>query len=348
VTAGSTVQGLRPSYPIRTERLDLRPHRIEDLDDLLAFHSDPDVVRYVPWPVRDRAQTSAALERKLDQAELTEPGQWLVLAVELRDTGTVIGEVLLKWESDANRQGELGFALHSGYHGLGLAAEAAEAVLRLGFDELGLHRISALCLVPNVKSARLLGRLGMRLEAHMVHSALFKGEWSDQLLFAITETEWRAGPPNRERDVNRIDTDRAAIAEIVRTFFAAFTSGPDSPARLLALRQVLHPGAVIVRTCGLEPAVYSVEDFIAPRAALLSGGKLVDFHEWEVSGRTEIFGDIAQHFCTYAKAGVQDGTPFAARGKKTIQFIRVDGRWLVISGAWDDERDGVAIGDAET
>ncbi len=56
---------LHPSYPIRTERLDLRPHRMEDLDDLLAFHSDPDVVRYVPWPVRDREQTRTALKAKL-------------------------------------------------------------------------------------------------------------------------------------------------------------------------------------------------------------------------------------------------------------------------------------------
>jgi hypothetical protein len=43
-----TVSGLRPTYPLRTERLDLRPHRMDDLDDLYAFHSRPDVVRYTP------------------------------------------------------------------------------------------------------------------------------------------------------------------------------------------------------------------------------------------------------------------------------------------------------------
>ena len=49
--------GLPVRLPIETERLVLRAHRTSDLDDLLAFHGDPEVVRFVPWPVRDRAAT---------------------------------------------------------------------------------------------------------------------------------------------------------------------------------------------------------------------------------------------------------------------------------------------------
>ncbi|HEX6871979.1 MAG TPA: DUF4440 domain-containing protein [Micromonosporaceae bacterium] len=137
--------------------------------------------------------------------------------------------------------------------------------------------------------------------------------------------------------------DRATIAAIVRTFFAAFTSGTDVATRLDALRQVFLPEAVIIRTCGGEPAVYTVDDFIAPRQALLASGTLTDFREWELSGRTEVFGDIAQHFCGYAKAGVQDGTPFTARGMKTFQFVRTSAGWRISAAAWDDERDGLAI-----
>ncbi len=137
--------------------------------------------------------------------------------------------------------------------------------------------------------------------------------------------------------------DQAAIAAIVETFFAAFTSGPDSATRLDALRQAFLPQAVIVRTCGGEPAVYDVDGFIAPRQALLSGGTLVDFHEWELAGRTEVFGDIAQHFCSYAKEGVQDGTPFTGRGMKTLQFVRMPDGWRISAAAWDDERDGLSL-----
>lgn len=103
------------------------------------------------------------------------------------------------------------------------------------------------------------------------------------------------------------------------------------------------PEAVIVRTCGGPPAVYGVDSFIAPRQELLSNGTLTDFREWEVSGRTEMFGDIAQHFCLYAKAGVQHGTPFTGRGMKTLQFVRTPAGWRISAAAWDDERDGLAI-----
>ena len=187
----TTQRGLNPTYPVRTARLDLRPHRPDDLKDLFAFHSQPEVVRYVPWPVRDREQTRIALEAKLTQGVVTEPGQWLVLAMEIRRTSTVIGEVLLKWESETSRQGEIGFAVHKAYQGHGFASEAARAVLRLGFDDLGLHRIVAVCIDANVDSVRLLRRLGMRQEAHLRDNVFFKGEWADQLVFGVLEDEWR-------------------------------------------------------------------------------------------------------------------------------------------------------------
>ena len=182
--------GLPVRLPVETERLLLRAHRMSDLDDLVAFHGDPEVVRFVPWPVRDRAATEETLRVKLTQTELVAHGQWLVLAVELRSTGTVIGEVLLKWASD--RQGEVGFALGGDHHGRGYALEAATAMLRLGFDDLGFHRITAVCIEDNVASARLLTRLGMRQEARLVDNVVFKGEWVTQLVFAMLEDEWRA------------------------------------------------------------------------------------------------------------------------------------------------------------
>lgn len=139
-------------------------------------------------------------------------------------------------------------------------------------------------------------------------------------------------------------TDLAEIEGIVRAFFAAFTSGPDSSARLDTLKSMFLPGALIIRTCGMEPAVYGVEEFIAPRAALLSDGRLVGFREWAVSGRTDLFGDIAHWFGSYAKAGVQDATPFTGRGMKSLQFVRTPEGWRISAAAWDDERDGLTIG----
>jgi RimJ/RimL family protein N-acetyltransferase len=200
-------RGLNPVYPVRTARLDLRPHRRDDLDDLLAFHSQPEVVRYLQWPVRDREQTQTALEAKLGQGVVTEPGQSLVLAMELRRTSTVIGEVVLKWESEINRQGEIEFAVHRAHQGQGFAAEAAQAVLRLGFNDLGLHRVVAVCIDTNIEAVRLLRRLGMHEEAHLRDHVFLKGEWTNQLVFGVLEDEWRR--PERSARTERGSIERS-------------------------------------------------------------------------------------------------------------------------------------------
>ncbi|MDO3700220.1 GNAT family N-acetyltransferase [Micromonospora sp. C28SCA-DRY-2] len=323
-------QELEPDYPILTPRLALRPHRTDDLDDLLEFHGDPEVVRFLPWPLRDRAATNAALTAKLDQATLTEPGQWLVLAVELRETKTVIGEILLKWASAEHRQGELGFVLARAHQGKGYAAEAAAAMLRLGFEDLGLHRITAVCVEGNISSARLLRRLGFSQEARLVDDIWFKGGWATRLLFALTEDAWRT-PATTGRDREEIDA-------LIRCYFDAFTSGSGVDERMAALRDAMLPGAIIVRTCGMAPAVYDVDAFIEPRQAMLTDGTLTDFKEEARSGRLDLFGDIAQWFGRYAKQGRMNGAPHTGGGMKSIQFVRTDAGWRISAAAWDDDR----------
>ncbi len=323
---------LRPDFPLRTERLDLRPHRMEDLDDLARFHGDPEVVRWIPWPQRDREATETALRAKLDQGVLREPGQWLVLAIEHRESATVIGEVLLKWESATDRQGELGFALGRDHQGQGYAAEAAREMLRLGFEDLGLHRIVGVCIEQNHDSARLLQRLGFRREARVVDSAFHKGAWVTQLVYGLTEDEWREPPASPDVD---------EILGLVRTFFAAFTSGDGVDERMAALRAILLPEAVVVRTCGLHPATYDVEGFIEPRRTLLTDGTLTEFSEHAVQGRVEVFGDVAHWFGSYTKDGLLHGEPRPGAGMKSIQLVRTDAGWRVSAAAWDDVRPGL-------
>ncbi|MGD8193673.1 GNAT family N-acetyltransferase [Herbiconiux sp. P18] len=187
-----------PEYPVLTERLALRPHRQSDLDDLLRYHSDPEVVRYIPWPVRTREQTVTALDSRTRQTSVTEPGQWLVLAIQLRDDlglaegGRVIGEVLLKFDSQPDARGELGYAIARDAEGRGYATEAARAVLDLAFTDFGLHRVIARLDARNGASAALLERLGLRREAHHLEDEYFKGEWTDTLVYAVLEHEYRA------------------------------------------------------------------------------------------------------------------------------------------------------------
>jgi len=189
---------LRPNYPIETERLLLRPYRADDLDAFCAIHAYPDVVRYLYFDSPTREAARVMLEKHARRVEILREGDKLLLALELRD-GAVIGDVSLTWLSEAHKQGELGFVLHPDHQGKGLAREAAEAMLHLGFEDLGLHRILGRLDARNAASAKLLERLGMRREAHILENEFVKGEWTDELLYAVLAREWAARGTGKTR-----------------------------------------------------------------------------------------------------------------------------------------------------
>jgi RimJ/RimL family protein N-acetyltransferase len=191
---------LRPTYPIATRRLLLRPYSMDDLEALHAIQSLPEVARYLYWEPRSRDEVREVLARRVRRPTLEVEGETLALAMVLPESGALVGDVNLHWLSRQHRQGEIGFVLHPAYHGRGFAGEAAAVLLRLGFEQLGLHRIIGRCDGRNTASAKVMERLGMRREAHFRQNELVKGEWCDELVYAMLADEWRARaqqPPGR-------------------------------------------------------------------------------------------------------------------------------------------------------
>jgi len=111
--------------------------------------------------------------------------------VVLPETGAVIGDVVLFQVSQEHRAAEVGYIVHPDHAGRGYATEAAREMLRPGFEIFGMHRIIARLDARNTASARVLEHLGMRREAHFVQNEFFKGEWSDELVYAMLNDEWR-------------------------------------------------------------------------------------------------------------------------------------------------------------
>jgi RimJ/RimL family protein N-acetyltransferase len=97
----------------------------------------------------------------------------------------------------ATRIYEIGWIFHPHYHGQGYATEAATALLRHGFETLGVHRIIATCQPENVASWRVMEKLGMLREAHFRKGVLFADDtWWDEYLYAILEEDWSARASN--------------------------------------------------------------------------------------------------------------------------------------------------------
>ena len=189
---GPQPRSLRLKYPVRSERLLLRPLALGDADALLGYRGREDVCRYVPFEPMSRDDVIERIAGQWARTELTDEGQSLTLGAKVGETSELAGDVVLFWHSRAHAGGELGYVFNPALGGRGYATEAATVMLRLGFEGLGLHRIVARIDERNEPSVRLARRLGMRQEARLVRNEFFKGEWSTELDFAMLADEWYA------------------------------------------------------------------------------------------------------------------------------------------------------------
>ena len=115
-----------------------------------------DVCRYLPWTPMDLDRARAKLEQRMRQTRIETDGDPLVLIAVESDTERAVGEFMLRLKSLESRQAEIGWSLHPDAQGRGLATEGARELLRIGFDELGLHRIVAGCDSRNTASLRVM------------------------------------------------------------------------------------------------------------------------------------------------------------------------------------------------
>ncbi|WP_236553658.1 GNAT family N-acetyltransferase [Rathayibacter sp. VKM Ac-2803] len=178
--------------PIRTERLLLRPLRLDDADDHARYQGDPEAVRYLRWPVRTPEESREHLRVRLPSDRLAADGDVVVLAMVPTDgplAGHVVGDLTLIAASAPQATVEIGWVLLPEAQGIGYATEGARALLALAFDRLDAHRVVAQLDARNTASARLCERLGMRLEAHHVDDEHCKGEWTSTLVYALLERE---------------------------------------------------------------------------------------------------------------------------------------------------------------
>jgi RimJ/RimL family protein N-acetyltransferase len=170
-------------------RLILRRFNDADLAPFLAYLNDPLVARYQSW----ESYTLEAAQEAIDVQQNLEPGvpgKWFTFALELKETGALVGHVALSVREESRQQAEIGFTLAREFHGKGLGCEAARRVLDYAFDELDLHRVVAITDCENASSVALLERLGMRREGHFIQNIWFKGKWGDEYQYAILRDEW--------------------------------------------------------------------------------------------------------------------------------------------------------------
>lgn len=174
---------------IITPRLRLRPLIEDDAPAMYAYRGDPRVVEFqsfAPSSVGDVEVFIAGVRA----TKFDTPGTWYQYGISRRETSALVGDVGVHSLADDGRQVEIGFTVAPAWQGQGYGTEAVEGVLGLLFGTLGKHRVFASVDPRNAPSIELLKRVGMRQEAHFRQSLWFKGEWVDDVVFAVLAGEW--------------------------------------------------------------------------------------------------------------------------------------------------------------
>lgn len=140
---------------LRTERLILRPYRLDDFDAYAALNGSPEVMRYIA-EAQDRPTAFRAFCAVVGHWHYRGHGIW---AVEEIATGKLVGGAgLVRWEG--RKDLEVGYILHPGAQGKGYASEASRAALRYAHEVLGARGVVAVIHADNAPSIRVAERLG--------------------------------------------------------------------------------------------------------------------------------------------------------------------------------------------
>ena len=176
------------------QRVVVRRFRLEDVAEFVAYRSRPEVARDQSWDAPYPRDEGERFVRELMKSHPDTTGEWFQFAVALRATDQLIGDCAAMPHADDPSQCEIGFTIAERYQGHGYATEAARLLMGYLFTVRGKHRIIAYCDARNAASAAVLERLAMRREGHLRESTWAKGEWTDDLLYALLHHEWHPGP----------------------------------------------------------------------------------------------------------------------------------------------------------
>lgn len=169
---------------VETERLILRPVKIADAEDIFEYSQDEENVYYLYDKYESVEVGRARIASYFEKEPLGKYG------IVLKENNKLVGTIDFRVN---NLQGEIGYGLNKKYWGHGYVPEAARALIKLGFEIFHLPHIAASCLEENHRSARVMQKCGMQLEARRPKTRLFHNKWITECEYGITDDEYFSG-----------------------------------------------------------------------------------------------------------------------------------------------------------
>ena len=162
--------------------------RLADAPIIAAYRGLPEIAKYQDWDMPYGLADAQRTLAKQDAWDDVTTGEWVQVGIEHQ--GEVVGDVAVGMVAPGVAQ--LGYTLAPQHHGRGYVSEAAEAVVDALFANTDVVRIVATLDPQNVASMRILEQLGFTYEGLARRAELIRGEWLDDMRFALLKDERQA------------------------------------------------------------------------------------------------------------------------------------------------------------
>ena len=176
---------------LTTDRLYLEELTWDDLQKVHELHSIPALDEYNTLGIPEDLERTKDVMRSGIEDQSKDPRSNFAWKVCLKTDGKVIGLAGMFPSNDRFRLAEIYYKIHPDFWGNGYATEIAKELVRFGFDELNAHKVEAGVQTENVRSIRVLEKIGMTREGLRRKILPIRGEWKDNFHYAIVEDDPR-------------------------------------------------------------------------------------------------------------------------------------------------------------
>jgi ribosomal-protein-alanine N-acetyltransferase len=172
-----------------TSRLKIRNLTEADLEDFLAYRSDPEITKYQGFGTFTRIEALDFIKDQIDKSRGI-PGEWVQYGIEKSADGHLAGDCAIRLRENDPRQAEIGITISAANQRNGYGKEVMLGLMLFLFRERNVHRIVETVDVENQASIALLNSCSFRREGHFIENIFFKGSWGSEYQFALLRKEW--------------------------------------------------------------------------------------------------------------------------------------------------------------
>jgi [ribosomal protein S5]-alanine N-acetyltransferase len=173
---------------LKSERLNLRPINLSDLNNIHQLHSLPETDEFNTLGIPENIEETKAILDQWISENHKEKNQIYTFVIEFQQQ--FVGLITLNLGKENYKNAEIWYKLHTNFWNKGFATEALKTLINFAFNDLKLHRVTAGCAVENIGSIRVLEKVGMTLEGRKRQILPLKTGWSDNFEYAILETDF--------------------------------------------------------------------------------------------------------------------------------------------------------------